>query len=200
MNWPCFSCWNREKLSSNFHVSFHIFHWNCCPVLVSCLKHGCPPGMCMHKSAFTEAHCQPSPALVTWWSLCVWVHSQDQETKKEIVCLKKEGRTKAELQSTGDSAGPIVTVPTWKPVLRILCVRVQPFPVSWWVVGNVWAETENSESLKLLSWLPEGEGKLLTSGKAFLQDFCYFQLFQVLVHKPSSVLHWKDLMYTSLPR
>lgn len=29
------------------------------------------PGVCMHKSAWTEGHCQPSPALVTWWSLCL---------------------------------------------------------------------------------------------------------------------------------
>lgn len=66
--------------------------------------------------------------------------------------------------------------------------------------GNVRAETENSESLRLLSGLPEREGDLCTPEKDFLWDFSYFQLFQVQVHKPSSVLRWKELKYTGLPR
>lgn len=64
-----------------------------------------------------------------------------------MVCLKKERRIKAEFQSIEDSAGLIVTLPTWKQVLRCSLSLLHG---GQWAVGNMRAETESSESLSLL--------------------------------------------------
>lgn len=168
-------------------------------VLLSSLKHGHPARcvrihICMHRVLLPTWPCLPWPD-----DLCVvecMVRIREWKRNSMLEERKKDKSRISKHQGFCRSHSDTSHLET-RAANPACSMAVQPFPAAWGAVGSrqLRAETESSESLSLLWGLPKGKGSLCTSEKAFP---C-FQLFQVLVHKPSSVLHWKDLNYTGQP-